>query len=104
MPDEYPQFEGQDTEGSSDHFNGTVGTTATNVPSSAGNVISEFLVDCPKDSPGNLLVSLDGGTTFKTVNRGGVWIWTPKGNMTQIKIKGTNANTDYEIVMNREPF
>ena len=72
-----PEREYRDNEGSSSQYNGTVGTSAVNIPSSAGNAISEFLIHCPNASPGNLLVSLDGGTTFKTIYRGGHWIWTP---------------------------
>lgn len=98
------QFETRDTVGTTTHFNGTVGTSATAVPGSATTVISELRVVCPIDQEDgkHLLVSFDSGTTFIDLYRGGFLDWTPKGDKRQIHIKGSKANTKYQIVMNRE--
>ena len=102
--DARPEREARDNEGTTLQFNGTVGTTEINVPSSPGNLISEFIIECMERSPtGSLLyVSLDGGTTFKTLSVGDVWCWTPKGNILQLKIKGSQSGVMYESVINTE--
>lgn len=93
------------TDGSTDHFNGTVGTSSVAIPASAGNVISEVLIRNPKSNSilKDLLVSFDGGTTFFTISRNDYLVWGPRDNLTQIYIKGNLASTDYEIIMNRLP-
>ncbi len=102
MADEAPSFESQDIEGSSDHFNGTVGTTAVPIPTVAGDPIHEFLIESREgNSAKKLFVSFDGGTLFKTVDGGGNMSWAPKGRVTQIHIKASAANHNYEIIMNR---
>jgi len=91
------------TDGSTDHYNGTVGTTAVDIPSSAGNIIQSILIDNTNTaSTKTLLVSFDGGTTYKTIGVGATFSWTVKGNLRQVKIKGGAASTSYEILLNRE--
>ena len=105
MIDAIPQFEVEDLTGTTDHFNGTVGTSAVNIPSIAGGVITEILIEnLPSNSANKkLLISFDGGTNFKTLGGPGTsFIWSPKGYLTQIKLKSNLASTDYEIVLNRE--
>lgn len=93
----------QNTDGSTDHFNGSVGTTAIDIPSSPGGIIQSVLIDNTNNSNAKtVLVSFDSGTNYKTISAGGVLSWITKGNMTQIKIKGGAASTNYEIIMNRE--
>lgn len=84
-----------------DHFNGTVGTTAIQIPSSAGDDISEVLIHNTTSANRDLLISFDGGTTFKTLTPDANIIWNVKEGITQIHIKGSAAATSYEIVMNR---
>jgi len=102
MVDSVPQFESIDVEGDSLHVNGASTTTPQNIPAIAAGVISEFSLTCLKSQAGNLLVSLDGGSTFKTIYPGGNWSWTPKGKLTQIKIKSSSGSVNYEAVFNRE--
>lgn len=103
MVDVVPGFETVDASGTTAHFNGTVTTSPANVPSSAGNVIAELLIHNTSTLPTvNLLVSFDGGTTFKTIKPDGVLIWSPKGGLKQIRIKSSTGTASYEIIMNRE--
>jgi hypothetical protein len=101
MVDAIPQFESIDVQGNTVHSNGTATTTAVSIPTALG-VISEFSITCLKSQPGNLLVSLDGGTNWKTIYSGGNWSWTPKGKLTQITVKSSSGNVNYEAVFNRE--
>ena len=102
MADLQSEFESRDTEGTSDHYSGSAGTGSfINVPTTGAGVIAEFLVENTDDTD-NLLVSLDGGTGSKTLQPGDIWQWTPKGNLTQIKLKGSGGSCDYEVVLNRE--
>lgn len=81
---------------------GTVGVAFTDVPSVAGGVITSFLLESPPDNDTKeLMISLDGGTTFKTLKSGSNFVWTPRGGLTQVKLKGSAAGTEYEIVFNR---
>lgn len=104
MTDLNQSFDVQDQYGSSDHFNGIVGTTPIQVPSSAGNTISEFLIECMESTPkgATLHFSLDGGTTYKTMTAGDMIIFTPKGPINQIYLQGSEADVVYEMIINRE--
>ena len=99
------QFEVRDTKGTTSHFNGTVGTSSTAVPSSPGSVISQAIVKQPASDSANkiLSVSFDGGTNWYTLEPGLSLTWPVKGALTQIHIKGNVASTGYEIILNREP-
>jgi len=101
-----PSFETQDIDGSSSHYNGTVGTSAVSIPSSADKVISEFILKCPIQTPltKECLVSLDGGTNFFSLRVGEHLGWSPKGSMKQIQVKGSTSGVEYEILMNFESF
>lgn len=105
MPDRAPQFESADLLGSTDHFNATVGTTATAVPAVAGNVIAEVMIKNKNTNPvsTNLFVSFDGGVAFWTVEARTTFAWSVRGSKAQIHIKASAAGTAYEIIMNREP-
>jgi len=99
-----PSMEGQDLDGTTTHFNGTVGTTAIALPTVAGAVISEVLFKCPAQTPTTTkcLLSFDGGTLFVTLSQGEFIGWSTKGYLRQIHIKGSAAGVSYEMVMNRE--
>jgi len=91
------------TDGSTDHYNGTVGTTAIDLPGSAGTIIQSILIDnINSASNKSLFISFDGGTTFKTITVGSTFSWTVKGNLKQVKLKGSVAGCDYEALINRE--
>lgn len=100
-----PIIETKDLDGTTTHFNGTVGTTAIAVPASPGSQISDVLVSSLiTNTPNkNLLVSFDGGTTFFTLVPGTAFSWSCRSGLTQIHIKGSVASVAYEILMNREP-
>jgi hypothetical protein len=104
MPDIPEEFEVVDRQGTTEQFNGTVDTLGAQVPGVAGNVIAEVLVRNKLSNPSSvkLLVSLDGGVTFFTLNRSEHMIWGLKGAVTQIEVKASSSTVDYEIIMNRE--
>lgn len=107
MVDLKPQLEIIDTEGDTVHFNGpSAVTTAINVPSVAGGVISEVLIMVdPDNTPttAKLEVSFDGGANWYPVYIGGTLTWTPKGNVTQFKVKASIIGLKYYGILNREP-
>jgi hypothetical protein len=105
MADVAPQFEVQDNLGSTSHFNGTVGTSSTAIPTTPGSPIADVMISClVSNTPTkNLLVSFDGGTNFFTLTPGTAMSWTMRGSATQFHIKGSAASTAYEIIVNREP-
>ena len=92
-------------QGFTDHFNGTVTTAPTNIPSVDGQTIVDILLEAPddQDATNKLFVSFDGGTTFKTLSTSASMVWSPRGNLKHVVIKGNTATVKYEIVMNREP-
>lgn len=88
--------------GTTDHFNGTVGTSPASVPSSAGDPISSLIISNVNTDPTKILyVSFDAGTTFKRIVMGDALGADLKGSLTQLQIKGAVAACDYEILMNR---
>lgn len=101
MPDKVADFEISDNQGSTVVESGTATTTPSNVPASAGTAIAGIGVD--NTGNGTLEVSMDGGTTFKTVSRGDFFAWNILGEITQLVIKTPSGSTTYEIVLNREP-
>lgn len=94
----------KDTTGTTAHFNSTVGLASTPIPAVAGTVIASAYIENFRNAANiDLLVSFDGGVTFKTIGRDESLYVEPKGDITQIFIKGTNAVTKYEILLNRKP-
>ena len=85
------------------HFDGTVGTTAINVPGSAGEAITLAFVHNPKSNAktDTLSFSFDSGATFTILKRGDSIIWPVNESINQVKIKSNVADTDYEIILNR---
>ena len=91
----------ESTAGSTDHFsdsfdNGDVDT----IPASAGAIITLAFVQSTNNK--DLEVSFDGGTNYSTVPRKTSLTWAPKGDITQIKLRGLKNNTDYEVILNRK--
>lgn len=107
MTDSVPQFEVTDIEGTTIHFGGpSTVTTAINIPTVAGGVISEFLIMAdPSNNPSSakIEVSFDGGTSWYPLFNGGVLTWTPKGRLTQLKLKASGVGLKYYGLINREP-
>jgi hypothetical protein len=92
-------LDGWTLKGIPQHFNGTVGTTATIItPSSPTTAI---LISNPASNASsiNLLASFDGGTTFFTIERRGQLSIETEVNSFQIK--GSAAGTAYEILVTR---
>lgn len=87
------------------HFNGSVTTAGSPVTISAPNSekISSAIIDNPdkgtnaNDKADLLLVSFDGGTTFKTVKRGTSLSVT--ASFTDIRIDSNNNGTNYEVII-----
>jgi hypothetical protein len=99
------QFELIDNIGSTKHYNGTVGTTAIAIPTVAAQEISEFYLENPINNTPvtkTLSYSCDGGVTYTDLNVSGSMIWTPKGKIKQLYIKGNVAAVSYKLVMNFE--
>lgn len=105
MGNEIPAFEVTDLDGNTFQETSTVGTIPVNVPAVAGEVISEFIVQCPPDQADTvrLLVSVDGAN-FLTMTPSGFWAWTPKGQIRQLTLKASESGVQYEVVLNREPL
>lgn len=105
MPDILPEMDISDTHGSTVTYIGSVGTTAVQVPASAGNAIEELSIRCAIDQPANrrLEFSLDG-TNFARLSVGEAREDEPRGGtITQVWIRaaGSGVTTvDYEIFLN----
>jgi hypothetical protein len=105
MLDESPTFESTDLEGASTHFNGTVGTSPIAIPSStSGTPIAEVLIhNPPSNAHGKLvLISLDGGAGYMTIENKTYIGWSAKGSIKQVFLKGSTSGVNYELVLNRE--
>ena len=106
MPNYTESFEQVDLSGSTGHFNGSVGSTLTSIPGFADKNVSEVFIQ-NVSVPANrvLLVSFDGGSNFISVGRNSHLAWTPKGYLSQIKIKSQSSlSVDYEILVNFEEY
>jgi hypothetical protein len=96
---------GVDTSGSTTHFNGSVGTSDETIPLVAGNAITSLILEnmAPEDQVDKVLyISFDGGTNYKTIRVNRIFTADPKGDLTQIKVKGAVADCPYELIMNRK--
>jgi hypothetical protein len=104
MVDLAPEFESRDNFGTTSSFVSTVGTTAINVPGAASGRISEFYIHNPASNSASTIIqfSIDGGTNYHSLPWNSAITWTPKGNVTQIKIKANAASKNYEALLNIE--
>jgi len=104
MANEIPAYEMVDVEGNTFQESSTVGAAPINVPAVSGEVISEFIIQCPPDQSDSvrLFVSVDG-VNFLTMTTSGFWGWTPKGEIRQLILKANEPGVKYEVVLNREP-
>jgi hypothetical protein len=98
--DENSKQEIQDNLGSSVVYSGTATTTPANVPSSAGNIISGFILR--NSGTNDMQISMDGGTTYFTVDKRGNFSWNVKGEITQVQVKTAVSTTTYELLINFE--
>lgn len=110
MSHQAPDFETKDVYGKTQHFAGSVGLSSALIPSVAGNKISNILIKNPSTNGVNdiLSVAFDGGVVYLTLKRGEFAAWSPKNNtsntpISQIRIIGSSAAVNYEIVMDFEP-
>ena len=102
MNDVAPQFEVDDSSGTTEHFNGSATTTAQNVPPTGTTVVSEVLISCPQQSGSNkLLVSFDN-TNFITLEKGEKLAWGLRGGLRQFKVKSSGGSVAFEVLMNKE--
>lgn len=95
-----PQFESKDNDGSTTVESGTATTTPASVPLVAGKVISGYAID--NLGSNSILVSFDGGTTFRTIEKKSYESWNIKGSITQIVVKTLSSTSGYEIMLNLE--
>ena len=82
-------------------------TSTLNVPTSAGNAISGYALEVLSNDANDILLSLDGGTTFMLIEmRKGVFVSSNvKGAITQIKLKSTASTIDdanYQMIIDFE--
>lgn len=102
-----PDFELTDQSGTTEHFNVTLTTSNQSIPAVADKVISEFLVFVKPQlalPSTTAQISLDGGSNFFTVTRGGSLGWTPKGGVKQIVAKSSNTTLDVQFLINFEEY
>ena len=108
MVDPHVGHETSDLAGSSKGFQGSVtdNYVDTQLKLSPERVISEFLIECPDGSDGNLEVSIDGTNLFKTICPGAHFAWTPKGLTQKILYlkRASGSSVSYEAVLNFEDF
>ena len=100
-----PQFEQKDNLGTTFISVSTVGTSAVQIPASAGNDISDFILRCNVDNSPitkRLLWSYDNINYF-TLAPGESAFRAPRQGIKQIYIKGSIASVSYEFECNREP-
>jgi hypothetical protein len=104
-----PEMDIRDTLGKTIHYSGTVGLTSALVPPAIGDKLGSVIVRNPQTNGINttLKVAFDGGTTYITLGRGEFVGWYPKNNasgtpITQIRILGSVAATNYEIIADFE--
>ena len=99
------EVEFKDTAGTTDPFTGSVGTTPTNIPASAGNQIEELSIRCTVDQPNatRLEFSIDAGTNWFRLRVGESRDEEPREGLTQIQLRaaGSLATANYEVIMNR---
>lgn len=88
-----------DTSGSTAQYNDTATTSPANIPSSAGSVISNVLLRNTNTSNVDLLLSLDGGTTFFTIPPQHQYEGSPQGDLTQIIVKSSSSTCNYESIV-----
>jgi len=108
MADQRPQFEIDDSAGSTVSYAGSVGTLAVNIPTAANKEIGHYFVRCKIDQTPitkRLQVSIDGGTTYRLLGIGEWMSGTLRGTprIKQIQIKGSVSTVDYEAVLDFEP-
>lgn len=110
MADQAPSFETQDVLGTTQHYNGTVGTTPILLPTTAGAKISTFLIRNPMGNGAatTIFVAADGQLTYISVTRGEAFQWSPKKTaagspITQIRIYASANASTYEAIMDFEP-
>src|SRR3972149_6060714 len=100
MADLGSTFEGSDTDGTTDQFQGSVGTAAISLPSIPGTRIAEVSVRNLNEI-NNLLFSFDG-LSFKTLFPFENIMWSLKGNVKQIQVKSSSSLVENEGLINRE--
>lgn len=76
------------------HFNGSATTTAA--PVDVGTGVAAIVIE-NMDATNNLLVSFDGGTTFKTVKPG--IILTVDVSTRNLVVKSSAGTVNYEILV-----
>lgn len=103
MADLEGQNETTDNAGSTTHFSGSLASNGdtVDVPSVAGNVISGVQIKAVNK---DMEFSFDGGSSYSTLTRKAVQDWDVKGYITQIRLRATKNNTDWEVILNLEDF
>lgn len=101
-----PGFEMQDLIGQTKHYNGTISTSPTTLPAVADKTISEVIFKCPYQTPQTKTcsISFDGGTTYFTLAVGEFLGWSVKGEIEQVKIKGSTSGVTYDMLINYEEY
>lgn len=113
MVDQVPQFEQEDNAGSTVVHGGaggttydTINTTGVDVPKTNSLPISGFEMVVGNVANKKVLVSFDGGSTFKEFQKFDYYSANIKGGLTSLKVKtdtGTIAPGLVEFTFNLEP-
>lgn len=103
--DQAPGFEIQDLTGATINYSGTIGTSPTNIPTTANKTISEVIFKCPYQTPVTIRcsISFDGSIYFDLMP-GEVIGWSAKGYKKQIQIKANQAGVSYQAIVNYEAW
>ena len=88
---------------------GSVTTSETSVPASAGTIISGYQIQIIDKDDNDLLISFDSGTTFSflEMKKNNFRSSDLKGEIKQLVIKstaGSISDAKFEIILNREDY
>lgn len=110
MAHSQPEFETKDILGKTQHYNGSVGITSVLVPAIAADKITNILIRSPSTNSvtSTLFIAFDGQSTYLSLKRGEFAAWSPRNTASnspilQVRVLGSAAATNYEIIIDFEP-
>jgi len=109
MGNTIPAFEIENSEGSTQCFEGVTNVTPlsiSSIPAVPTNNIEKFIFQNEADDTrenDSIQISMDGGATFLTLHYGDFFQWQPV-NCKQIVIKSSASQVPYKAVVNFEGF
>lgn len=89
------------SQGVTQSYIGTVGTTPILVPSVAGKSINQVLVHCPTQSPASRRLYFSfNGVDYHVLSPGESISWPVLGGLKQLYLKSNAASVSYEVILN----